>query len=81
MKEWLLAYVNTKLNLADFQTKPLSGEQRMSLIRHILYHISNEQTLMIHEDYLYFEGIILNMTYNRFRRTNKKVFKFYMCKI
>ena len=26
MKEWLFAYVNTKENLADFLTKPLSGE-------------------------------------------------------
>ena len=39
MKEWLLSYVNTKMNLADFLTKPLSGEQRISLIRRVLYHI------------------------------------------
>ncbi len=39
MKEWLLAYINTKENLADFLTKPLPGEQRMKLICQILYHI------------------------------------------
>ena len=33
MKEWMLAYVNTKENLADFLTKPLPGEQRMKLVR------------------------------------------------
>ena len=39
MKEWMLAYVNTKENLADFLTKPLPGEQRMKLVRRILHHI------------------------------------------
>ena len=32
MKKWSLAYVNTKENLVDFLTKPLSGKQRMKLI-------------------------------------------------
>lgn len=38
-KEWLLAYVNTKDNIADFLTKPLSGEQRMKLVRQVLHHL------------------------------------------
>ena len=37
-KEWLLAYVNTKDNIADFFTKQLSGEQRMKLIQQVIYH-------------------------------------------
>ena len=39
MKKWLLVYVNTKENLADFLTKPLPGKQRMKSIRKILHHI------------------------------------------
>ena len=39
MNEWLLAYVNTKENLADFLTKPLPAEQRMKLVRRILHHL------------------------------------------
>ena len=38
-KEWLLAYINTKENIADFLTKPLSGEQRVKLIRQVLHHL------------------------------------------
>lgn len=39
MNEWLLAYVNTKENLADFLTKPLPADQRMKLVRRILHHL------------------------------------------
>ena len=39
MKEWLLAYVNTQENLADFLRNPLPGKQRMRLVRSILHHI------------------------------------------
>jgi len=39
MKEWILSYVNTKENLADFLTKALIGEQRAKLIRRVLYHL------------------------------------------
>ena len=35
-KEWLLAYVSTKDNIADFLTKPLSGEQRIKLIQQVI---------------------------------------------
>ena len=40
MKEWTMAYVNTKDNPADMLTKPLSsGEKWMRFIRMILHHI------------------------------------------
>ena len=39
MNEWLLAYVNTKENLADFLTKSLPSNKRMELVRKILHHI------------------------------------------
>ena len=39
IKEWMLAYVNTKENFVDFLTKPLPDEQRMKLVRRILHHI------------------------------------------
>ena len=39
MKEWILSYVNTKENLADFLIKALIGEQRAKLIRRVLYHL------------------------------------------
>lgn len=38
-REWLLAYISTKENIADFLTKPLSGEQRTKLIRQVLHHL------------------------------------------
>ena len=38
-KEWLLAYINTKDNIADFLTKALSGDQRLKLIRQVLHHM------------------------------------------
>ena len=38
-REWLLSYINTKENLADFLTKPLPSEQRMRLVRQVLHHI------------------------------------------
>ena len=39
MKEWLLDYVNTKENLADFLTKPLPSEQRIELVRRVMHHL------------------------------------------
>ena len=38
-KEWLLVYINTKDNIADLLTKPLSGDQRLKLIRQVLHHL------------------------------------------
>ena len=38
-KEWLLVYVNTKDNIANFLTKPLSGDQRRKLVQQVLHHL------------------------------------------
>ena len=39
--EWITAYVNTHLNVADMFTKPLpSGEKRWSFVRRLLHHVA-----------------------------------------
>lgn len=39
--EWITAYINTHLNVADMFTKPLpSGEKRWSFVRRLLHHVA-----------------------------------------